>query len=129
MSVQAVSWALEAPVADSIQKFVLVALANYADEFGVCWPSQATLTTHCACSVRKVRQCLKELDAGGYIRRFEHRRANGSRRSDVVLLTGFAGRKPLGAADDHPILPLLDVGDGEAAATTNRHAVPGLNRQ
>lgn len=128
MSVQAVSWALEAPVTDSIQKFVLVALANYADEFGVCWPSQATLTTHCACSVRKVRQCLKELEAGGYIRRFERRRSNGSRRSDVVLLIGFSARKPLAEADDHPVLPLLDVGAGGAAETTNRHDVPPDNR-
>lgn len=108
MSVQAVSWAFAAPISDSTEKFVLVAISNYADEFGVCWPSQATLIAHCSCSERKLRDCLKSLDARGFIKRVARWRPNGSRRSDAVLLIGFSGRRLPCSPDEHPILALFD---------------------
>ena len=35
--------ALQAPVANATRKLLLVALAKYADDAGVCWPSVMTL--------------------------------------------------------------------------------------
>ena len=128
MSVQAITWAFQASVADPIKKFILVTLGNYADEYGVCWPSQSTLIVACSCSERKLRESLKSLEAEGWIKRIQRRRKNGSRRSDAVLLVGFPERKIPLSADEHPILALLDVVSTDTPSTITRHVVPGLNR-
>jgi len=128
MSVQAITWAFQASVADPIKKFILVTLGNYADEYGVCWPSQSTLIAACSCSERKLRESLKSLEAEGWIKRIQRRRKNGSRRSDAVLLVGFSERKIPLSADEHPILALLDVVPDDTPSTITRHVVPGLNR-
>jgi hypothetical protein len=128
MSVQAITWAFQASVADPIKKFILVTLGNYADEYGVCWPSQSTLIAACSCSERKLRESLKSLEAEGWIKRIQRRRKNGSRRSDAVLLVGFSERKIPLSADEHPILALLDVVSTDTPSTITRHVVPGLNR-
>lgn len=128
MSVQAITWAFAANIADPIEKFVLVALANYADDFGVCWPSQSTLVMDCSCSERKLRESLKSLEAAGLIKRVARRRQNGSRRSDAVVLSGFTGRRIPRSADEHPVLALLDVVDGSVAEAINRHHAPVDNR-
>ena len=44
MSIEAVGWALHRNL-ETAEKFVLVALANFADVYGVCWPHQETLQT------------------------------------------------------------------------------------
>ena len=128
MSVQAITWAYQTDISDPIKKFILVTLGNYADEYGVCWPSQTTIIAACPCSVRKLRECLKSLEADAWIQRIQRRRKNGSRRSDAVLLVGFLERKIPLLADEHPILALLDVVPDDTLTTINRHVVPGLNR-
>ena len=125
MSNQAITWAYSCQEVDSIEKFVLVTLANYADEFGVCFPSQSTLVEDCRCSDRKLRNALKALGERGLITRYERRRSNGSRRSDAVLLTGFANRKPLSSPEEHPVLAGLQVQPEAGSEPTNRHHVPG----
>jgi hypothetical protein len=128
MSVQAITWAYQTDISDPIKKFILVTLGNYADEYGVCWPSQSTLIAACSCSERKLRESLKSLEAEGWIKRIQRRRKNGSRRSDAVLLVGFPERKIPLSADEHPILALLDVVSTDTPSTITRHVVPGLNR-
>jgi len=128
MSVQAITWAYQTNISDPIKKFILVTLGNYADEYGVCWPSQSTLIAACSCSERKLRESLKSLEAEGWIKRIQRRRKNGSRRSDAVLLVGFPERKIPLSADEHPILALLDVVSTDTPSTITRHVVPGLNR-
>ena len=128
MSVQAITWAYQTNISDPIKKFILVTLGNYADEYGVCWPSQSTLIAACSCSERKLRESLKSLEAEGWIKRIQRRRKNGSRRSDAVLLVGFLERKIPLLADEHPILALLDVVSTDTPSTITRHVVPGLNR-
>ena len=128
MSVQAITWAYQTDISDPIKKFILVTLGNYADEYGVCWPSQTTIIAACPCSVRKLRECLKSLEADAWIQRIQRRRKNGSRRSDAVLLVGFLERKIPLLADEHPILALLDVVPDDTLTTINRHVVPGPPR-
>jgi pyocin large subunit-like protein len=43
MSVDALSWAKKQRAGSPAAKCVLMILADYADEHGVCWPSQETL--------------------------------------------------------------------------------------
>ena len=97
------SWAYRQDVAMGT-RFVLVTLGNYADEYGLCWPSQGQLAEDCGCSIRKIRAALAELEGRGLIERGMRRRPDGTRRSDVIVLTGFAGRRLASARDPHPLL-------------------------
>ncbi|KZL26284.1 helix-turn-helix domain-containing protein [Pseudovibrio sp. Ad37] len=122
MSVQAITWAYGcSQVSDPIEKFVLITIANFADEFGLCWPSQTTLQEACCCCERKLRNCLNDLEALGLITRYQRRRANGSRRSDIFVLTGFDGRRAIPDQNDHPALENLPA---IKPGTTSRHGVP-----
>ena len=62
MSVQAITWALGRKTEKSSDKFVLVVLANYADQDGFCWPHVGTIAELTMLSVRAVRRCLTRLD-------------------------------------------------------------------
>lgn len=46
MSVQAITLALSVPAGSPSAKCVLLALANYANERGQCWPSQKRLAAN-----------------------------------------------------------------------------------
>jgi hypothetical protein len=102
MSVQAITWALDQPVLSVTEKVILLVLANYANEYGISWPSQKTLAENAACDERTVRRTLVRLEARGVIRRIARRRGNGSRQSDMILMSAFTGRKPAppGMIDD-----------------------------
>jgi hypothetical protein len=104
MSVQAITWALDYDAGSVTEKVLLLVLANYANEFGVSWPSQKTLADQTALGERTVRRVLADMDTRGVIRRIPRRRGNGSRQSDMILLAAFEGRKPAppGMLDDGP---------------------------
>ena len=84
------------------EKVLLLVLANYANEFGISWPSQKTLADQTALGERTVRRVLADMELRGVIRRIVRRRGNGSRQSDMILLAAFEGRKPAppGMLDD-----------------------------
>jgi len=84
LSVWATTWAYEQTVKPVGRKFVLVCLANYADEKGYCFPSQQTLASMTDQGVSTVREHLKALESDGLIVR-EHRysqKDGGGRTSD-----------------------------------------------
>jgi DNA-binding transcriptional ArsR family regulator len=49
------------------RKFVLLALADRADDEGVCWPGVASLTRKTGLSERTVRKCLLVLNETGHL--------------------------------------------------------------
>jgi hypothetical protein len=129
MSVQAITWALDHRVHSVTEKVILLVLANYANEYGISWPSQRTLAENAACDERTVRRTLVSLEARGVIRRIARRRGNGSRQSDMILMSAFTGRKPAppGMLDDDE-----EPGDpgsaDEPASLGNRTDCPAANR-
>lgn len=86
MSIQAVSWAISARVRNPGAKLLLIALANYADERGECWPSQERLERDTELSERTIRTKLKLLEDGGFLSREERRSDAGRRASDFYTL-------------------------------------------
>lgn len=86
MSVEAMSWAFRQPVEPSAAKFILVALGNFADEAGYCFPSQQRLADDTSQSVRSVRLHLANLEREGWIRREKRRRQDGTNASDGFRL-------------------------------------------
>lgn len=67
MSFNAITWALSSPIQHSSTKFVLVALANCADEQGNCWPSIASLSDATAQDRKTVIANIKRLIESGWI--------------------------------------------------------------
>lgn len=61
-------WAIDLP--DS-QKIVLLALADNANDEGVCWPSMATIAKKCSKGTRTVQGVIKQLCDGGHLTRKE----------------------------------------------------------
>lgn len=60
VSIVAMNWAWRQSLAPTT-KLVLMALADAADDHGICWPSVATLATKCSISTRTVRRTLQTL--------------------------------------------------------------------
>ncbi len=129
MSVQAITWALDYAAGSVTEKVLLLVLANYANEFGVSWPSQKTLADQTALGERTVRRVLADMERRGVIRRIVRRRGNGSRQSDMILLSAFEGRKPAppGMLDDGPDGTEIDPSD-QPANGDNRPTRPLDNR-
>lgn len=86
MSNFALTWAWRQAVEPSGAKFVLVALADFADEAGICWPSQATLASNTGQSERTVRGHVRLLEDGGWIVREQGQLPNGRYASDIYRL-------------------------------------------
>lgn len=85
MSHWASTWAYEQQVKSSGRKFVLVALANFADESGFCYPSQARLAAMTGQTDRSVRTHLAQLEEDNLIKR-EHRYEDQRRATDGYRL-------------------------------------------
>lgn len=79
MSVQAISWALSVKTGDPSAKVVLVALANYADDRGRCWPAQSTIAEQTEQSVDTVQRRIKDLENLGLLQRMERPYQNGKK--------------------------------------------------
>ena len=75
MSFQAMAWAVGQKL-PSKDKFVLVMMANYADEDGKCWPSLNRLADDTSMSRSTVQLAIKGLEAAGMLR-IERREQDG----------------------------------------------------
>ncbi|QCG95199.1 helix-turn-helix domain-containing protein [Azospirillum sp. TSA2s] len=94
------AWWLDHPDLDADGLAVLAALSTYADEAGVCWPSQATLADKLKRSRPTVNRILGRLEALGLVG-IEHRRsANGGRLSCRYRLALIAANAPEEKATD-----------------------------
>lgn len=86
MSVQALSWALDIEGVETGPRFVLVVLANRADEDGRCFPSVRAIVRQTAMDERTVRRHIATLIERGYLSRTTRARANGSQTSNEYEL-------------------------------------------
>lgn len=94
MSHKALSWAWSIQGLPSTQKFLLVALADFADEMHSCYPGQEKLAGMVGVQRQAVSKNLGELEAAGFISRSRRSRSDGSRSSDrFVLSVGFEGQR------------------------------------
>lgn len=85
MSNQAITWAFGQSL-PTIDKFVLVVLADYADEARSCYPGQERIAANTGASVSTVRRALARLEHRGLIVRERRQRRDGSRTSDRYVL-------------------------------------------
>ena len=87
MSVKAMTWAFGLTDLSEGHKLLLLALADFADDKGICWPSQETLALKCGVTDRTVRSRLKELEAQNFlIRQPRYSKDRRGRTSDRIVL-------------------------------------------
>lgn len=77
--------AVECRLPDCAAKMVLIALADYANENGLCWPSHARIAEKASVSRRTAIRKLAELEAAGLILT-KHRSVDGVQISNVYQL-------------------------------------------
>ena len=98
MSFQAMAWAAaqKLPTRD---KFVLIMMANYADEIGKCWPSLNRIASETSMSKSTVQLAIKALDDAGFLR-VEKRSQDGVSLPNYYYLN-LVGvyREPVGYTD------------------------------
>ena len=78
MSIATINWALSQKCENTTSKTLLLALANFADDRGLCWPGQALLAELVECSVDTIQRHLARLEAKGLLSRHRRKRENGS---------------------------------------------------
>jgi hypothetical protein len=111
MSVVAITWAWKQQVRTTI-KFVLVALANFANDHGEsCFPGQLTLAAMTGMKERAIRSALCDLERAGLIERTA-RRYKGRATSDSYRL--FCGERnpecePANGAGSGSVQPAFDA--------------------
>lgn len=87
MSVHAMSWAKRQRTGSATRKLVLLAIADYADDRGIAWPSQMTLAAETEMSDRSIRTALRDLERINLIsRRARPVLPNGQRQTDLITL-------------------------------------------
>lgn len=85
MSVKALTWAFDQPIAGN-EKVVLLALADHANEHGVCWPSISLLMQRAHVGERTVQRAIQSLEDAGFITRERRQRENGGDTSNLYRL-------------------------------------------
>lgn len=84
MSVKASTWAW-AQNLPATEKLVLLALADHADDDGVCWPGQEKLAKKTGLVRKSIYSCTKSLEAKGLLE-IEARKTKGIQRSNRYRL-------------------------------------------
>lgn len=112
MGYKALAWAWDQTGLKQAQKFVLVALADMADEGNTCYPGQERLARMTGSSVSTVQRAIKELESGGAITRFARRTDGGFRTSDRYRLN-------LAYRSNRPVVPTGQMEGAYRSNTTN----------
>ena len=129
MSVEAIKWAFDQRVGDPLVKFVLVALANFAEPAdGLCWPKQEILLAMTEVSERKLRYAMKAIESAHGVRRVHRWRASG-RLPDLYQFPPGARRQPVPQTGSQPAphagsQPAPHAGPTGTTCRSNRHHVP-----
>lgn len=94
MSNEAQAWASKLDIVlGSSTRFVLMALANFANDDNLAWVARRTIVRYTELSLATVTRALRDLEARGLIERTERARENGSRTTDMIrLLVGISPR-------------------------------------
>jgi hypothetical protein len=78
VSIEALTAVSKLAIMPSGRKFVAIALANYADENGACFPSVQTLSRWTSQGEKTVRRHLDDLETEGFLTRERVRREDGT---------------------------------------------------
>lgn len=99
MSIQLMVAAMAAPVKSAAAKLVLIALADRANDDGVCWPSIGKVAAAVNMSAAAVHRHLRTLEIDGWSMRRPRFDPTGRQTSNEFILAGLMGE---GVTSDTP---------------------------
>lgn len=99
MSFQAMTWAMAQTPGNYTEKYILLIVANYANDNGQCWPSNATLARQTMCSETTVKTALRSLAAQELIS-ITPRIQDGQQLSNMITLHMHVSAQSGGASND-----------------------------
>lgn len=119
MSIAAMTWAWGLEELPPSETLVLLALADQANDQGLCWPSQETIASKARCSLRSVKRAVNSLRNAGLLE-VEHRGREGfskGRKSNIYRLNVGAEisakselRANLALSEDAPVDNFDEIG-------------------
>lgn len=86
MSIKLMTFAWDLPLTGN-KKLILMALSDFANDDGKCWPCIETIATKTGASVSTVKRLVKDLITDGYLHKEPQYRDNGSQTSNVYIVT------------------------------------------
>lgn len=110
MSIEAVSWAFKQDITPAAKKFVLVALADNADQHGICFPSYGHIQKKTCLGRRAVINFVNDLVEEGFVQKAARLRGDNSYSSNAYRLPFCDG-----TLAEHPLQKLFDYEIGGGA--------------
>ena len=114
MSVRAMAWAWRQQLSGP-EKLVLMAVADHADDDGICWPGNAHIARKCNLSQRSVQRHIKNLIDNGYMTARRRYRETGGQTSNLYVLNvegvthSHGGGDRLTWGDDTSVAPITII--------------------
>src|SRR5215207_7364208 len=105
------TWAMRQTVGGATGKLILLALAEYADEHGRCFPGQDLIAARCELKARSVREWLSKLQKDGFLVRHERRLEGGYKTSDEIVLALESPAQDAAEISPAPGSPELDAAE------------------
>lgn len=99
MSNEAIAWAFKQEGLTMAEKFVLIALADYANEAHMCFPAHEKTANRVAASRSTVKRAVKSLEQKGLLRVVSWHRPNGSDTSNRYQLSVGGQYEPPGQCE------------------------------
>lgn len=121
MSISALTWARGQTTGGPAAKLVLMAVADFADENGVAWPSQKMLAEVTEQSVDTVQRYMRRLEQRGLLWRRKSRHDDGRHKADRIHLFLDEAAKARAVIDGYDAEAYLG-GDAEENDPTDSHA-------
>ena len=129
MSIAAIAWAFKQKLSSSSEKFVLVKLADNANDEGLAWPSLNRIQADTALSRNTVLSCISALEKKGLLRIERRREGSVNLRNQYWLLLDvfITEKKPKrkggprtkrGSSTIEPVVQPLDGGSATIAPIT-----------
>mgnify|MGYP003675422066 FL=1 len=123
MSVRAMAWAWRQQLSGP-EKLVLMAIADHADDDGICWPGNAHIGRKCSLSQRSVQRHIKNLIDNGYMVAYRRFRPTGGQTSNRYALNvegvthSHGGGDSVSLGDDTSVAPITIIEPSYEKPTT-----------
>ena len=85
------TWLVRSPNYTALQKLTFAVLSSYADEGGICYPSQTTVAGMLGCSERTVKRTIRDLRRMGLLEVRATSTPTGRRNSYRLLIDRRGG--------------------------------------
>lgn len=93
MSIKIMSWVWDHSPYDGKALLLHLALADFANDAGECWPSQTTLAAKARCTERHVRDTVSQMVLHGYVEIVEHSNGVHPNRYKLIARNSVPPRK------------------------------------